>query len=158
MKITTFGIDLARDVFQVHGVDERSHVVLRKQIRRDQFATFMVNLLPCQVGMKACGSAHDRARKLYGVCLSQAARWIASSRCRWSYAFDPLLGWLARLQPAPAYSPARQKKSMAPWSKALCQRKNGKWTARPPAPWCTRSVCPSWLPGPSARNYESNQR
>jgi len=63
MKITTIGIDLAKNVFQVHGVDERGHLVLRKQIRRDQLAAFMVNLPPCLVGMEACGSAHHWARK-----------------------------------------------------------------------------------------------
>lgn len=39
MKITTIGIDLAKNVFQIHGVDERGHVVLRKQIRRDQLSS-----------------------------------------------------------------------------------------------------------------------
>lgn len=66
MKITTIGIDLAKNVFQVHGVDECGHVVLRKQVRREQLAAFMVNLPPCLVGMEACGSAHDWARKLQG--------------------------------------------------------------------------------------------
>ncbi len=63
MTITTIGIDLAKNVFQVHGVDMRGHVVLRKQVRRDQLAAFMVNLPPCLVGMEACGSAHHWARK-----------------------------------------------------------------------------------------------
>ena len=63
MTITTIGIDLAKNVFQVHGVDERGHVVLRKQIKRDQLAAFMVNLPPCVVGMEACGSAHHWGRK-----------------------------------------------------------------------------------------------
>ena len=63
MKIATIEIDLAKNVFQVHGVDERGHVVLRKQIRRDQLLAFMVNLPPCVVGIEACGSVHDWARK-----------------------------------------------------------------------------------------------
>ena len=67
MKITTIGIDLAKNVFQVHGVDERGKVVLKKQLRRDQMATFFVNLPPCLVGMEACGSAHHWARKLQGM-------------------------------------------------------------------------------------------
>jgi transposase len=45
MKITTVGIDLAKNVFQVHGVDEHGKAVLRKQLRRDQVATFFINLL-----------------------------------------------------------------------------------------------------------------
>ncbi len=67
MKITTVGIDLAKNVFQVHGVDEHGKVVLRKQLRRDQMAAFFVNLPPCLIGMEACGSAHHWARKLQGM-------------------------------------------------------------------------------------------
>lgn len=63
MTITTIGIDLAKNVFQVHGVDERGHVSLRKQVRREQLIAFMVNLPACVVGMEACGSAHHWARK-----------------------------------------------------------------------------------------------
>ena len=67
MKITTIGIDLAKNVFQLHGVDERGKVVLRKQLRRDQMAIFFARLQPCLVGMEACGSAHHWARKLQGM-------------------------------------------------------------------------------------------
>jgi len=62
MKITTIGIDLAKSVFQVHGVDEYGRTVLRKQLKRAQVAEFMANLPPCLVGMEACGSAHHWAR------------------------------------------------------------------------------------------------
>jgi transposase len=64
MKITTVGIDLAKNVFQVHAVDERGAVVLRKQLRRDQMTAFFANLPPCVIGMEACGSAHHWARTL----------------------------------------------------------------------------------------------
>ncbi|WP_431113013.1 IS110 family transposase [Variovorax paradoxus] len=67
MKITTVGIDLAKNVFQVHGVDEHGKAVLKKQLRRDQVAAFFVNLPPCLIGMEACGSAHHWARKLEGM-------------------------------------------------------------------------------------------
>ena len=67
MKITTVGIDLAKNVFQVHAVDERGRVVLRKQLRRDQMAAFFANLPPCVIGMEACGSAHHWARTLKGL-------------------------------------------------------------------------------------------
>jgi transposase len=66
MKITTIGIDLAKNVFQVHGVDERGKVVLRKQLRREQMAVFFVTLPSCLIGMEACGSAHHWARMLQG--------------------------------------------------------------------------------------------
>ena len=64
MKITTVGIDLAKNVFQAHGVDEHGKAVLRKQIKRAQVAQFFANLPPCVIGMEACGSAHHWARKL----------------------------------------------------------------------------------------------
>ena len=64
MKITTVGIDLAKSVMQVHGVDERGKTVLKKQLKRDQVTAFFANLPPCLIGMEACGSAHHWARKL----------------------------------------------------------------------------------------------
>lgn len=64
MKITTVGIDLAKNVFQVHGADGRGKAVLRKQLRRDQVTAFFANLEPCLIGLEACGSAHHWARQL----------------------------------------------------------------------------------------------
>ena len=64
MKITSVGIDLAKNVFQLHAVDERGKTVLRRQLRRDQMAAFFANLPPCLIGMEACGSAHHWARTL----------------------------------------------------------------------------------------------
>ena len=64
MQITAIGIDLAKNVFQVHGVDTAGKTCLRKQVKRDQMANFFANLSPCLIGMEACGSAHFWARKL----------------------------------------------------------------------------------------------
>ncbi len=64
MKITTVGLDLAKTVLQVHGVDQRGKAVLKKQLKRDQVLRFFTNLDPCLIGMEACGSAHHWARKL----------------------------------------------------------------------------------------------
>lgn len=64
MNVTTVGIDLAKNVFQLHGVNKHGKAVLRKQLRRHQMAEFFANLPPCLVGMEACGSAHHWARKL----------------------------------------------------------------------------------------------
>jgi transposase len=64
MQITTVGIDLAKNVFQVHGVNGQGKAVLRKQLRRDQMSAFFANLPPCLIGMEACGGAHHWARKL----------------------------------------------------------------------------------------------
>jgi transposase len=67
MKITTIGIDLAKNVFQLHGVDGQGKTVLSKQLKRDRMAAFFVNLPPCLIGMEACGSAHHWARKLQAL-------------------------------------------------------------------------------------------
>jgi transposase len=64
MKITIVGIDLAKHVFQVHGVDERGKVVLKKQLKRHQVLPFFGNLPACLIGMEACGGAHHWARRL----------------------------------------------------------------------------------------------
>jgi transposase len=65
MQITTIGIDLAKNVFQVHGADAEGKAALRKQLKRDRLAGFFANLAPCLVGMEACSSAHYYwARKL----------------------------------------------------------------------------------------------
>jgi transposase len=66
MKITTIGIDLAKAVFQIHGVDERGKVAVRKQLKRSEMSSYFANLEPCLIGMEACGSAHHWARKLEG--------------------------------------------------------------------------------------------
>jgi transposase len=62
MKITTSGIDVAKSVLQVHGVDEGGNAVLRRQIRRSQL--FFGRLEPSLIGMEACASSHYWARKL----------------------------------------------------------------------------------------------
>jgi transposase len=64
MHITTIGLDLAKLYFQVHGVDARGKVTLRKQLKRSQVVAFFAQLAPCLVGMEACGGAHFWARKL----------------------------------------------------------------------------------------------
>jgi transposase len=67
MKITAVGIDLAKTVLQVHGVNEHGKAVVKKQLKRDQVASFFANLPSCLIGMEACGSAHHWARKLQGL-------------------------------------------------------------------------------------------
>jgi transposase len=67
MKITTIGIDLAKNVFQVHGVDAHGKTVLKKQLKRDQVANFFIQLEPCLIGMEACASAHHWGRKLQAM-------------------------------------------------------------------------------------------
>lgn len=64
MKITTIGLDLAKNVMQVHGADSRGKALVRKKLRRAQVMAFFAQLPPCEVGMEACASAHYWARKL----------------------------------------------------------------------------------------------
>lgn len=64
MKVTTIGIDLAKDVFQVHGVDKRGQAMLGKQLRRRQVMKFFSQLEPCLIGMEACAGAHHWGREL----------------------------------------------------------------------------------------------
>jgi len=64
MQVTTLGIDLAKNVFQVHGIDDHGKVILKKQLKRAQMAPYFINLPPCLIGIEACGSAHHWARKL----------------------------------------------------------------------------------------------
>jgi transposase len=67
MKHTMISIDLAKSVFQLHGVDDKGHAVMKKQLKRAQVLPFFANLTPCRVGMEACGSAHYWARKLQAL-------------------------------------------------------------------------------------------
>jgi transposase len=64
MQITTIGLDIAKNVFQVHGIDAAEKVVVRKQLRRGQVLAFFKALPPCLVGMEACATAHYWAREL----------------------------------------------------------------------------------------------
>ena len=64
MKLSACGIDLAKAVFQVHGVDLQGKPCLRKQLRRTEMLTFFVKLKPCLIAIKAYGGAHYWARKL----------------------------------------------------------------------------------------------
>ncbi len=64
MKIKRIGIDLAKHVFQVHGVDEVEQVVLKKRLRRSEMLTFFAKVEPTLIGVEACGSAHYWAREL----------------------------------------------------------------------------------------------
>ena len=64
MQITTIGLDIAKNVFQVHGIDAAEKVVVRKQLRRGQMLAFFKTLPPCLVGMEACATSHYWAREL----------------------------------------------------------------------------------------------
>jgi transposase len=63
-EITTIGLDLAKHVFQVHGIDAQGTTVLRKRLRRGQVLAFFSRVPRCVVGLEACATAHDWAREL----------------------------------------------------------------------------------------------
>ena len=66
-KIATIGLDIAKNVFQVHGIDANEKVVVRKQLRRGQLLAFFEALAPCLVGIEACATSHYWARELAKV-------------------------------------------------------------------------------------------
>ena len=63
-KITTVGLDLAKQVIQVHGIDASGHVVVRKVLRRERLLDWFAQCPPCVIGMEACSGAHHWAREL----------------------------------------------------------------------------------------------
>ena len=68
MSVTTVGLDLAKDVFHVHGVCEDGRVAFNRAIRGKQLLGFFEDLPPCLVGVEVCGSAHHWVRKLRELC------------------------------------------------------------------------------------------
>ena len=91
MNITTIGLDLAKNVFQVHAIDEAGEVVVGKALRRHQMMPFFSKLDPCLVGMEACATSHYWARqlsqlghqvKLMPPIYDEALRQAWQDRCR----------------------------------------------------------------------------
>ena len=67
MNTTTIGLDIAKRVFQVHGVNTRGQTTMTRRLKRAEVLRAFANLPPCLIGMEACGSAHHWARKLSGI-------------------------------------------------------------------------------------------
>ncbi len=63
-QVSTIGLDLAKNVFQVHGIDAQGKVLVRRPLRRAEVLPFFAKLSPCLVGMEACGTAHHWGREL----------------------------------------------------------------------------------------------
>ena len=66
-SISTIGLDIAKSVFQVHGVDAAGQVVIRRQLKRRQVLAFFEKLPPCLVGIEACASSHHWSRELQAL-------------------------------------------------------------------------------------------
>ncbi len=64
MNATTIGLDIAKNVFQVHGVDRHGKPVLRKQLKRNQVLAYFADLPPALIGIEVCAGAHYWAREL----------------------------------------------------------------------------------------------
>ncbi len=82
-QITTVGIDLAKSVFSLHGVDANGRTVLRKTVRREKLMELVAALPPCLIGVEACAGAHDWARRFaaYGHRVGiMMARFVAPYR------------------------------------------------------------------------------
>ena len=64
MHVTPICLDLAKNVFQVHGLSETDEIVIIRPFRRTHLLPFFTKIEPCQTGMEACSGAHHRAREL----------------------------------------------------------------------------------------------
>ena len=67
LAITTVGLDIAKSVFQVHGVDARGSAVVRRQLKRRYVLAFFKKLPPCLVGIEACATSHHWSRELQAL-------------------------------------------------------------------------------------------
>ena len=65
--ITTIGLDIAKSIFQVHGIDTEGKVVFRRQLKRRYVVAFFQKLPPCLVGIEACASSHHWSRELQAL-------------------------------------------------------------------------------------------
>jgi transposase len=76
--ITTIGLDIAKSVFQIHGVDAEGKVVIRRQLRRRHVLAFFQKLTPCVVGMEACASVFRQ----HQICLTPVCGdWAGQDAC-----------------------------------------------------------------------------
>jgi transposase len=66
-EIITIGIDIAKNVFQIHGIDAAGEVVIRRQLRRRQVLAFFRKQPSCLVGMEACATSHHWAREIMAL-------------------------------------------------------------------------------------------
>ena len=64
MKVTRIGLDIAKQIFELHGVDQRERVVLRKTLKRERVLEYFAQLEPCEVALEACGGAHYWYREI----------------------------------------------------------------------------------------------
>jgi len=96
--VTTIGLDIAKSVFQIHGVDAAGNVIVRRQLKRRYVLPFFQKLAPCLIGIEACASSHHRSRELKA------------------------LGHTVRLMPAAYVKPyVKRQKNDAADAEAICE-------------------------------------
>src|SRR5260370_33990426 len=126
--ITTIGLDIAKSVFQVHGVDADGNVVVRRQLKRRYVLAFFQKLPSCLVGIEACASSHHWSRELQA------------------------LGHMVRLRPPAYVKPyVKRHKNDAADAEAICEavtRANMRFVATKPPKHQSCYPPVSWLPPP----------
>ena len=140
--ITTIGLDIAKSVFQVHGVDAGGQVIVRRQLKRRYVLTYFQKLSPCLVGIEACASAHHWSRELQalghttrrGHAHARSARIAsrpslpATSPCARPASVDRVpLFWP---RPVRARRGGRCCSSACPSAVGRCQGPTSRWSAR----------------------------
>ena len=114
--ITTIGLDIAKSVFQVHGVDNDGKVVIRRQLKRRYVLAFFEKLQPCLVGIEACASSHHWSRALGHTVRLMPPAYVkpyvkrhkndaTDAEASIPWIVQQLFGWrhAARHQPSPAW-------------------------------------------------------
>jgi transposase len=101
--VTTIGLDIAKSVFQVHGIDVTGQVVIRRQLKRRYVLAFFEKLPPCLVGIEACALSHHWSREL--PALGDTVRLMPPAQERLKHNGHPLSMRLANAPVAPAPRP-----------------------------------------------------
>lgn len=91
-EVIIVGLDIAKHVFQVHGVDHEGSTVLRRKLRQSEVVSFFDQLSPCLIGIEACATAHHWARVL--INLGHEVRLMPASYVKPYVKRHELMGWM----------------------------------------------------------------
>ena len=140
MQASTIGIDLAKNVFQVHGVDATGKVTITKKLRRAQILPLFERLPPCLVGMEACATSHHWARELrvlgHDVRLMPASYVKAYVKRNKNDAADAAAICEAVTRPSMRFVAVKSAEQQAvPWPTPPRRCEPSCWRALPLPPW-----------------------